>query len=389
MTSTHVVTGATGLIGGALVLELLTRTTDRVLCPTRPAGSTPQQRMESALRAAARGYGHGDTLDTEIASRCTATPFDLSVPGCAVGADHLRAGAREFWHCAADLRFEDRHWEDLLQTNVAGTRNAVELARTLGCEVFNHFSTAYVAGRRNGLLREEATHSVDTNNRYEQSKIAGEQIVASTTGITTRILRPSIVIGHSITKHVAGGMSGPYTVQASLARLLNMLSASGRPTDLQIRVRADPTIPINLVPVDLVAVDAVSISLSGAPGGVFHLTHPRPVSVRTSFEATCSQLGHIRLRYAATGEKLTGLDRIFEHQTVFHQSYWTGAKVFDQSNLLAAVPQPALPAWSLDQAGLAEFCAWHLRHIGHSAPGTGRLSTGPSASTPRPIEPVR
>ena len=37
MTSTHLVTGATGFVGSALVLELLRCTEDRVVCIVRPS----------------------------------------------------------------------------------------------------------------------------------------------------------------------------------------------------------------------------------------------------------------------------------------------------------------------------------------------------------------
>ena len=66
MTNFHLVTGATGFVGGALVLELLARTDSQVACLVRedPA-SSPHERLETSLTHAARIYGRAD-LEHEI-----------------------------------------------------------------------------------------------------------------------------------------------------------------------------------------------------------------------------------------------------------------------------------------------------------------------------------
>lgn len=278
MSATQWVTGGTGLVGAALVVELLNRTEDRFVCPTRPKeGLAPQARLTQVLRAAARAYGHDSTLDAEIAGRCRAVSADLTQPFCGIdAASHADGGAREFWHCAADLRYEDRYWPELQRTNVTGTRHATALAAALGCEVYNQVSTAYVAGAREGVLYEEPADASCVNNRYEESKVAGEAVVRRAAGMTTRILRPSIVIGHSVTKKAVGGLTGAYSVVHRLAQAQQTLARRGVTDAVSILLPADPAIPINFVPVDLVAADAVSLSTARAAGGIFHLTHPTP-----------------------------------------------------------------------------------------------------------------
>lgn len=365
MTGTHIVTGATGLVGGAITLELLRRTDALIVCPTRAHDTDPGRRLHQALRAAARGYGHGDTLDARIAARCRATPFDLTAPHCGVDPGRLPGGAQEFWHCAADLRYEDRHWEALRRTNVEGTRHAVGLARTLGCVTYNQVSTAYVAGRRSGVLREEPAAERDANNRYEQSKIGGEAVAAGAADLRVRVLRPSVVIGHSVTKHVAGGLSGGYAVQERLVLLHRRLERAGTAAEHRVRLRADPAVPLNLVPVDLVASDAVSLALACAPAGIYHLTHPAPLPLGRTIDKLCELVGLRPPRYCPDGPAFTGVDRLIERQTAFHQHYWKGAKVFDQSALRAALPVSALASWAIDLPGLGEFLGWHLRHLAH------------------------
>jgi thioester reductase-like protein len=342
----HLVTGATGLVGAALVLELLARTDDEVVCLVRPGRSNAEDRLRQALTTAARSYG---AFGLEIDKRCTVVAADLTEPRCGV------AGVRgeEFWHCAADLRYEDRHWEALRRTNVEGTRNALDLALSAGCTAFNYMSTAYVAGRRDGVLT-EVRHDSETNNRYEDSKVAAEEVVAAATGLVTRTLRPSIVIGHSRTYAVCGGLSGLYGIQRRLKQFKRALSALGSSSE-PMRLRADAAARVNLVPVDLVAADAVNISQSTSTARVFHLTHPEPLSVGPGLGLMFELAGLPRPIYTDDVSTFTQLDREFDRKIDFYSSYMTGTKVFDQTNLLAAVDKPVLMSWHFDLEKLARF----------------------------------
>ena len=189
----QVVTGATGLVGAALVLELLARTDDEVVCLVRPGRKVaPEEKLRTALAKAAREYG-ADGL--EIDKRVTVVPADLGKPR--LGVEGL-SGAGEFWHNAADLRYEDRHWEAVRDTNVEGTRNALDLAEAAGASTFNYTSTAYVAGRLDGEIAEVRMDGVETNNRYEESKIGAERLVSEATAFATSMGRDRLInISHS------------------------------------------------------------------------------------------------------------------------------------------------------------------------------------------------
>ena len=225
MTNVHLVTGATGFVGGALTLELLDRTDDRVVGLVRArCDDQAQARLQASLSAAARAYGREDLLG-EVARRCRATLGDILRPCC--GAD-LREPVAEVWHCAASLKYEDDQAEEIFQHNVEGIRNMLDLARARRAAVFNHVSTAYVAGNRTGRILEELPHSEGvSNNRYEQSKIRAEWLVAAAEGVHVRILRPSIVIGHSRTYEAMSG-TGMYAFISKTCRFQRLrLAAAG------------------------------------------------------------------------------------------------------------------------------------------------------------------
>ncbi|GAA2697326.1 SDR family oxidoreductase [Actinoplanes palleronii] len=364
--TTHVVTGATGLVGAALVLELLTRTDATVICLVRPGRSSATERLTTALTAAARAYGREETnVDEQI---CRAVPADLTQARC--GVDPAEIGpVDEFWHCAADLRYEDRHRDLLFATNVDGTRHAHDLARAAGATVFNYVSTAYVAGRRTGLLREEPAPAGLGNNHYEESKTAAEHLLAATTGPAIRVLRPSIVIGHSRTMAVAGGRTGLYTIHRRVHQLDRMLTllgdAGGRGRPLRIRAEADS--PINVVPVDLVAADAVALSTAGAPAGTYHLTHPAPMRLRPGLDLMFAMSGLAAPLLVGGDDGFTQIDREFDRRLDFHRSYMSGQKVFDQSALRAVLPDAALLSWTIDAPTLERVFGWHLDQLSATA----------------------
>jgi long-chain acyl-CoA synthetase len=86
--------------------------------------------------------------------------------------------------------------------NVDGTRKMLDLAsamRSLKC--FAYVGTAYVAGEREGLIREnELNVGQHFRNTYEQTKAEAEALVRSRLGsLPGVILRPSIIVGDSET----------------------------------------------------------------------------------------------------------------------------------------------------------------------------------------------
>ncbi|GAA1644665.1 SDR family oxidoreductase [Actinoplanes couchii] len=356
----HVVTGATGLVGAALVLELLARTGADVVCPVRPGRTDAATRLTAALTGAARAYG----ADERLIARCRAVPADLTRELC--GVDPAAVGpVDEFWHCAADLRYEDRHRELLFDTNVTGTRHARELARALGATVFNYVSTAYVAGRRTGLLREEPAPAGLGNNHYEESKTAAEHLLSESDEPMVRVLRPSIVIGHSTTMAVAGGRTGLYTIHRRVFQLDRMLTLIGDTDGRErpLRIRADEDSRINVVPVDLVAADAVTLSEAAAPAGVYHLTHPAPMRLRPGLDLMFAMSGLPAPLLVGDDDGFQQIDREFDRRLDFHRSYMTGQKTFEQGNLRAVAPGARLLSWTIDLPTLERLYGWHLDQL--------------------------
>jgi 2-alkyl-3-oxoalkanoate reductase len=182
MTPTLLVTGATGTIGGDALARMLAAD------PTLRAFVLVRAPERWAGHAAARGI---DPLRTE------AVRGDLRAPG--LGLDRwTRARVLDsvdtVLHAAAATSFS-QPLATARATNVEGTWEAVRLAGEARRAVrFGFVSSAFVAGRRTGLICErDAAGGAGWVNAYEQSKAEAESIVRSFAGPWT-IFRPSTVV---------------------------------------------------------------------------------------------------------------------------------------------------------------------------------------------------
>lgn len=197
---------------------------------------------------------------------------DIAKSGLGIAEEdkqYLKAREVTFWHLAAiyDLAVpRDLAWK----VNVEGTRHVNEFIAALPhLKRYIYFSTAYVAGNREGTIYEnELVRPEAFKNFYEETKFEAELLVdkmKQTVPIT--IIRPGIVRGHSATGETIK-FDGPYF-------FLNLID----------RVKFLPVIPfvgrsksyINVVPVDYILDASIYLSkLEAAAGQTVHLTDPNP-----------------------------------------------------------------------------------------------------------------
>jgi long-chain acyl-CoA synthetase len=165
-------------------------------------------------------------------------------------------------HCAASVSFTLGLTESRA-INVDGTRRVVELAqlceRRGGLDSFVHVSTAYVAGTHSGSFAEgDLDVGQGFRNAYERTKFEAEGVIRERGwGLPAQIVRPSIVVGDSVT-----GWTPAFNV------LYGPMKAFSRGAYPAIPARRSA--PVDVVPVDYVA-DAI-LALARRPGTTYHLT---------------------------------------------------------------------------------------------------------------------
>jgi thioester reductase-like protein len=180
-----------------------------------------------------------------------------------------------------------------MRVNAGGTRNVVELARSLPhLRQFHHVSTCYVAGKREGVILEtELKHNAGYRNFYEESKYLAElEVESAKNELPITIHRPSVVCGDSQTGET-GKYDGVYYLIHYLLRWPSMLSM------LNI---GNHVVSLNLVPVDFV-VDAMAALVfdERAIGKTLQLADPSPLTTNQLFNAIAKSIDDHRSRITA------------------------------------------------------------------------------------------
>jgi len=188
---TVLVTGATGVVGQALIPRLIEHGASDVICLThRAVMDAPSPKRH--------------------AGRISTVHGDVARPDLGLGAREYRELAARIdavVHAAALTDFAGPD-ETLQRINVDGTGHALALADTAGAQ-FVHLSTAYLHARGEGRRGHIAA-------RYAASKRAAEAVVKAS-GVGHSIVRPSIVIGDSRT----GAMSSAQGLHRAAGAVLS------------------------------------------------------------------------------------------------------------------------------------------------------------------------
>ncbi len=257
------ITGATGFIGTQVALRLMSEAFDIVALVRAKSNEEAELRLR-------RAWWDLPEMRKLIGSRVRAVAGD--VIDADLGLDEatylsLVKSVTHVVHSAADLRL-NASLDELNRTNVEGTLNVLRFAEKAhadhGLQRFAHVSTAYVSGKREGVVREDDLDGYDAlDNNYERSKHLGERAVREHIGrLPISIFRPGMVVGDSSTGRVKTFNVIYYPLRLYLTGRVRFFPIS-------------PRTKVNLMPVDLVADSLVRLMLDPrAEGGTFNLTAP-------------------------------------------------------------------------------------------------------------------
>jgi thioester reductase-like protein len=347
MAETILLTGATGYIGTSLLQKWLESSDARLVLLVRGKhGENPGKRIEDSL---SKLYPAGDGF--HFSARIEVAEGDVSRER--FGLDKSRYGdlvsrVSHIIHCAAAARF-DLELDEARRTNLGGTRNILDFGRACGAlRRIDYIGTAYVAGKRTGVIREdELDEGQEHNNTYERSKMEAEKLVReSMRELPIAILRPSIVICDSRTGR-ASNFNGFY-------RAMKMFALGGLKT-----VPGNTSSAMDLVPVDYVTEAVYSISNNPAcAGACYHLTAGpnNATSLEEISELASRHFGRERFAIvppeefiervskmrSTLGEKELGMI----NEIMLYMPYLTGELRFDNVNAVKATGLEAPPVHS-------------------------------------------
>lgn len=334
-------TGGTGFIGSRLARAWLRETEARVTLLVRPHG-----RSRDPLRGVEFIGGSGPAR-ASFADRVDFVTGDLGAPGMGLAPEDtaaLAGSVTHIVHAGADLRF-NLPLERARRVNTQGTAAVLDFARDCpDLAGFQYLGTAYVAGRRRDLVREEGAHgSTEHNNSYERSKFEAEILVGEAMGdLPATVLRPTIV-----TCDLEDGYC-PET--SAFYRLLTGL-ASGLLTVLP--GRSDTL--LDMVPVDFVVAAAFSLGRRPeAAGRFFHLSAGQEnlISLGELSRLICRSFGRDPVRIVPEDEFQDWADRVRRavpkagrllDEVALYAPYLAGHPRFDDRNTRAMINGAPLP----------------------------------------------
>ena len=267
-------TGATGIVGSQLLLELMSREDiGRIICLIRG-----KNRAEAQARL--------ESLVGPLSDHCSVVTGDITSPLCGFNHNELRELAREsidvVVHCAACTKMDASLQREIFETNAIGTGNVISMIRMLeyfsdanGSIHLHYISTAYQADGH------DKTYGL--NNSYELSKYVAE-LQVQVSQIPFSISRIPIVIGRSSDGWIAGhsGYTAFMAVFNTMAQRIRRKEGLADNTEiyLPVTIRCTAESNLNLVMVDWVAKMLAHVTCIEPQKKIVYLVHPNPPNAR-------------------------------------------------------------------------------------------------------------
>ena len=335
-------TGGTGFLGSHIAAELIRRKYRVILAIRSRWGKNPSARVRSLL----------NWLEIEPEGLLEVVEAQIEQPYLGLHRNQLRAiGSRidGVFHCAADTSFAARKESMADRVNITGLRYVFE---ALGnCRHFYHMSTAYVAGKKEGICGEEIEPEGFFNNPYEKSKYQAEKEITrlcTGAGIPLTVFRPSIVYGDSISGRSLRFNALYYPVrmvislrdaflrdiqnrEGSRAQKMGVSLDSDNRLNMPIRI-PDQGGGLDLIPIDHLTRAVMAIMDEGHEG-IFHLINPvkKSLSDLIGYIQTYSRVSGIVPVAGGRGGAAEPLEMLIDELMSLYDPYLCDRRVFDDS----------------------------------------------------------
>jgi nucleoside-diphosphate-sugar epimerase len=256
------VTGATGFIGSLVVAALLAEERRQVVLPIRRIARAHECR--TYIRTGLRDRGVPDWLEDELMTLVIIVELPdpdrlMELTGIAE-----RYHVDEIVHCAGCVDYYDTKVLEL--ANVRLTTKLLDAARSWSVSRFIFVSTAFCSGYRSLSIPErlhpEPSPAAEPTE-YTRTKRVAEWRVAES-GVPFVIIRPSIVIGHSVTGIYRGKNYGLYQLWRAVEGLLCREYSP-------VWYHVGPPNPANLIHADAFQNAVMAVRQHSGPDEIIHL----------------------------------------------------------------------------------------------------------------------
>ena len=279
-------TGATGVLGGRILVELLRNTNVNIRCLVRADSSEQgRERLAKILRV----YDPQCTLGQRFADRVQVVLGDITDPNLGLkpaAFQELSEGIGLVIHSAANTNLFARY-RTVEAVNVAGTREIIKF--TLACRQAEllYVSTYTVMGNKTfdgDFTFYERDYDVGQKfpfMTYQQSKFVAEGLVRAATrdGLRWQIVRPGQIFGETGTCYYPQGETN---VSGLFYDIFKTVTETG--------VAFHSKVLFDVTPVDYVSKATVALALQHKDfGQTFHLTNPDAVTYSDVIKTVAEQ----------------------------------------------------------------------------------------------------
>ena len=339
-TETILLTGITGAVGSWIAREALRRGLQILALVRDETDSAARIRVRSVLDI----MGAGDLNENVEIVRGDICVKELGVDNCTDVFGHVSM----IFHCAASTEFNERNSRLSHKVNVEGTANVLKVAANLHIPIC-HISTAYIAGLRQGIVKESETDVGQAfNNIYERTKCQAEVLVNNwtlETGLPALIFRPSIVIGDSQRGRIVN-FNGMYNILRLFDTIAPIIG------DEEIRVVAKVDATKNFIPVDYLA-KAVWYIIDHGIAGTYHITNPEPLTLaqlRDIYSNLFCLNGKLVDENDFRRKKPTRAELLYRKASSLYMPYLAAEPIFDRINTHAVLKHTNLEVPVVDTA---------------------------------------
>ena len=353
------VTGITGLVGSAFVVELVRQRDDyEFVCLARSGGGrTAEQRVDSIVRDECSFDGCPEIAE-KVLSRITVVDGDVvTIDPDELAKDSRLAGVDEVFHCAADVNLGKDPTGKTFRINFNGTQNIVRLAQLLKVSAIHYVGTAYIAGKLVGTAMENNPVDSGFNNPYEESKFKAEMLVRNS-GIPFSIYRPAIVTGRRSDGRIRKPLAF-YRVLEFIGKMKgHACSKAGIDPagwfDINMNFTIAPSERVYFVPIDYVQEAITALFQKPVCNQAYHITGDSPL---TTLQIEHTIAGVLRLDGLTVGETKAfdeQDDRLMGRFLSDLYPYFKGDIIFDQSNVRRDLGDAVLD-WTYGEEGLEKL----------------------------------
>lgn len=355
-------TGVTGLVGASVVTAILRDHDDlEIVALCRPAkGISAEDRVVKVIHDQCAFDGVPEAAD-KILSHIEVISGDIkNFPK----EEILAKGPYDvFFHCAADVNLGKDPDGKVYQTNLEGTRNALEMAHLLKVKVLHYVSTAYVAGTYSGRVMEGTLPATGFNNSYERSKFEAEKLVMNC-GIPYTIYRPSIIVGRLSDGLIRKPLAF-YRILEFLGKIKKHYCVKNKikpnsEISLDVRLLAGWSDRVYFVPVDYVQAAISRLFFKPVENKCYHITGESPVTTKDIEASVVQTLKVNGMKIVESADDLTPQEKMVQAMIGDLMPYFVSNITFDSSNVRAELG-PEILDWKLDLAFLKRMAVSYYK----------------------------